>query len=109
MAEEGLAVTLAVKPGMRREGLDFVREAEGRLVLGLRVAAPPREGAANAAACTLLARLLDVPPSRLRLIRGARSRMKHLFIAGDPVQLRARLAALAAAASAASGAEGEAR
>lgn len=92
--EQGVKVRVEVKPGARQNRLDFIRsEAAGRL-LGLSVAAPPREGAANEAVRALLARLLDLPPSRLRLQAGARSRHKLFFVEGPPALLEARLAAL---------------
>jgi uncharacterized protein YggU (UPF0235/DUF167 family) len=81
--EQGVKVRVEVKPGARQNRLDFIRSE-----------APPREGAANEAARALLARLLDLPPSRLRLQAGARSRHKLFFVEGPPALLEARLAAL---------------
>ena len=40
------------------------------------VRAKPFEGAANEAVISLLARGLDVPPSAIRLVKGARARYK---------------------------------
>jgi len=48
----------------------------------LRVTAPPVEGAANIACLGLLSALLDVPLSRLALIKGEHSRHKIVRIDG---------------------------
>ncbi len=66
-------------------------EREGRLLV--RVAAPPVDGKANAAAVAALAAALDVPKRSVAIVRGSGSRDKLVRIAGiavgDP-----RLAAL---------------
>ena len=61
-------------------------------VLRVRVAAPPEGGRANEALLELLARRLDLAPSRLHLLRGARSREKVVRVEGvDVATLRHRL------------------
>src|SRR5262249_6009862 len=50
--------------------------------LNLRVAAPPVDGAANAAVITFLADRLGVPRASVRLVTGAASRRKGLEIDG---------------------------
>jgi uncharacterized protein YggU (UPF0235/DUF167 family) len=69
---------LAVKvtPGAREEGV--VLSGDGVLV---KVRAPAEKGAANQAAAQLLARALDVAPSRIELLRGATSRRKVFAVA----------------------------
>ena len=60
--------------------------------LKIKLTAPPVEGAANAACLVFLAELLDLPPSRLTLVRGARSRHKLVRIAGlTKKEVRTRL------------------
>ena len=51
-------------------------------ILKVRLTVPPVEGAANYACLALLADLLDLPPSRLTIFRGARSRNKVVRIIG---------------------------
>ncbi|MBI3810482.1 MAG: DUF167 domain-containing protein [Nitrospirae bacterium] len=50
--------------------------------LKIRLTAPPVEGAANDACLDFLAKLLDLPPSRLAIIQGERSRNKVVRITG---------------------------
>jgi uncharacterized protein (TIGR00251 family) len=60
----------------------------------IRVAAPPVEGAANAALLRFLADILDVPRSRLAITSGASTRRKRVVIAGlAPDELEIRLQA----------------
>ena len=61
-------------------------------LLRVRVAAPPVEGRANDALLRLLAQALDVPPSRLRLVKGQTSREKVIAVEGvSGEDVRARL------------------
>jgi len=61
-------------------------------VLRVRVTAPPVEGRANDALLRLLARALDVPTGRLRLVRGQTQRNKVVAIEGlSAEEVRARL------------------
>jgi uncharacterized protein len=60
----------------------------------IRVAAPPVDGAANAALLRFLAGILDLPRSRLAIASGASSRRKRVVIAGlAPDKLEIRLQA----------------
>ena len=67
-----------VQPGAKAS--QIVGLAEG--VLRLRIAAPPVEGKANKAVEELLAAALDVPKSRVRLVRGTSSRDKVVEVDG---------------------------
>ncbi|MBI2723874.1 MAG: DUF167 domain-containing protein [Chloroflexi bacterium] len=62
-------------------------------VLHVRVAAPPADGRANDALLRLVAAATGVPPSRVTLVSGARSRVKLIEITGlseDDVARRLR-------------------
>ena len=59
---------------------EIVGERDGALVV--RLTAPPVEGRANAALCRLLARRLGVAPSRVAVVRGAKSRDKVVGVEG---------------------------
>lgn len=50
--------------------------------LKIRLTAPPVEGEANEACLDFLAKLLDLAPSHLAIIQGARSRTKLIRITG---------------------------
>ncbi|HUS82311.1 MAG TPA: DUF167 domain-containing protein [Dehalococcoidia bacterium] len=61
-------------------------------VLRVRVTAPPVEGRANEALLRLLARTLDVPKSRLRIVRGHTQRNKVVAVEGlSAEEVRARI------------------
>ena len=75
-------VRLTPKGG--RYSLDGIETlADSRAVLKARVRAAPSEGEANAALGRLLAETLGVPPSRVEIVGGATSRIKHVKIPGD--------------------------
>lgn len=75
---------LAVRatPGARSETITIIGTGTGTgTVVGVKVRAKPLEGAANTAVILLVARALDLAPSRVELLRGATSREKLLRIA----------------------------
>jgi uncharacterized protein len=60
--------------------------------LRIRVTRPPADGEANRAIIRLVARALDVAPSRLDLVAGSRSRRKRIRVSGlGEGELRQRL------------------
>jgi uncharacterized protein (TIGR00251 family) len=62
-------------------------------VLRARVSAPPVDGKANKALCRLIAERAGVAPSRVTVVRGAKSRDKLVEVKGiDAVALQGRLA-----------------
>ena len=69
---------LAVRatPGARSESITITGTG-----VGVKVRAKPQDGAANTAVIRLVARALDLAPSRVELLRGATSREKLLRIA----------------------------
>lgn len=74
-----------------RASQDKIAGWEGE-VLRVRVTAPPVEGRANDALLRLLARALDVPTSRLRLVKGQTQRNKVIAVEGlSEEEVRARL------------------
>ncbi|MFQ8432702.1 DUF167 domain-containing protein [Amaricoccus sp. W119] len=85
-----LAVRLTPKAG--RAAIEGVGEADGQPALLVRVAAPPVDGAANAALIELLAKTLRIPRSGIEVIAGERARMKRLRLLGP--DRAERLAAL---------------
>jgi uncharacterized protein (TIGR00251 family) len=71
-------ISIRVRPGAHRD--EVIEVVDG--VLLVRVAAPAHDGRANRALCRLLAKRLGVPPSRLVIARGQRSREKLVEIDG---------------------------
>jgi uncharacterized protein YggU (UPF0235/DUF167 family) len=94
---QGVSVALRVTPRGGRDDIDGVETlANGRAVLKMRVRAIAEGGEANRAVTELLAKALDVPRARVRILSGATSRLKQVAVDGDPQQLGEALRALAA-------------
>jgi uncharacterized protein len=74
------AGTLQVRVHPRAARDEIVGERAGALLV--RLTAPPLDGRANEALCRLLARRLRVAPTRVTLLRGARSRDKVIRVEG---------------------------
>jgi len=68
-----------VTPKGGRDAVEgWTRDAAGRPVLKVRVAAAAADGAANAAVLALVARSLKLPKSAVRLVAGQSARLKRL-------------------------------
>ena len=65
-------LTVRVHPGSRKAKVEKVGEGEYRV----HVLAPPEKGEANREVVAALADHFGLPPSRLRIVRGERSRIK---------------------------------
>jgi len=81
-------LSVRLQPRARRD--EVVGERGGAVVI--RVTAPPVDGKANVALCRLVAKAAGVPPSRVRVVRGHRSRDKLVRVEG--VEIDALHAAL---------------
>lgn len=68
---------------------------DGTAVLRVRVSAVPDKGKANAAVVALIAGMLGVPRSSIRLVSGETSRVKTLDVMGDGTALAAAIDGLA--------------
>jgi uncharacterized protein len=73
-------VTLRVRVQPRAARDEIVGERDGSLVV--RLTAPPVEDRANKALCRLIARRLRVAPTRVTVLRGAKSRDKIVQVEG---------------------------
>ena len=80
MSKSETRITLRVQAGAKN---DRILGLAGDVVR-VSVTAPAREGKANAAAVTLLARTLGVPKSTVRILRGHTSRTKVVGVKGMP-------------------------
>ena len=74
----GVELHIYVQPRASRDQLAGVQGVE----LKVRLAAPPVDGAANAACCAFFAKLCRLPKSRVTLVAGEASRHKRLLLAG---------------------------
>lgn len=97
----GLRLRVRLTPRAGREALEGVTDlADGRRALKLRVAAPPVDGAANAAVIAFLAKGLGVAKSRVSIVAGETSRQKSVAVEGEAGELAARLSQWLAASGA---------
>jgi uncharacterized protein YggU (UPF0235/DUF167 family) len=76
--DAGGRLAVKVTPGAREEAVTLTDDA----VL-VKVRAPADKGAANEAVIALLAETLDLPRSRLMLLRGATARQKLFAVTPD--------------------------
>ncbi len=88
----GVELRILVQPRASRDQLVGAQGDE----LKVRLAAPPVEGAANAACCAFLAKLCSLPKGRVTMVAGESSRHKRLLLSGaEPASVAAILEPLA--------------
>jgi hypothetical protein len=73
---DDLVVSVRVTPRASRNEIAGTRNG----ILHIRTTAPPADGKANKATIRLLAKLLDVPPSAISLLRGQSNRDKQFLV-----------------------------
>jgi uncharacterized protein YggU (UPF0235/DUF167 family) len=84
----GISVALRVTTRGGSDHIDGVETlANGRSVVKIRVRAIAEGGEANRAVTELLAKALQVPKAKVRLLSGATSRLKQIAVDGDPTKL----------------------
>ena len=89
---DGVVVACRLTPKGGRDAIDGAATlADGARVLLVRVRAAPEDGKANDALLRLIAEKAGAPPSRARLVAGAKSRLKQVALTGDPAALIAKL------------------
>jgi uncharacterized protein (TIGR00251 family) len=84
---QSIEIAVRLKPRGHRDELMGIVDG----VLQARVSAPPVDGKANRALCRLIAKRVGVAPSRVRVVRGEKSRDKLIRIeeAGEHAVLEA--------------------
>ncbi|RMF12429.1 MAG: DUF167 domain-containing protein [Alphaproteobacteria bacterium] len=88
----GLKLYVRVIPKAGRRGLERIeRDAAGDAWLKVAVTEPPDKGRANAALVKLLARILGLPKSRIRIMAGETARTKTLLLEGAAGEIARRL------------------
>jgi len=85
-------VQIAVRVTPRASRSEFAAGTEEHFAA--RLAAPPVEGAANAALIELVAKVFAVAKRDVTLLAGEKSRVKRLAIAGDSLALAQRAATI---------------
>lgn len=95
--EDGVELAVRLTPRGGRDGVQGVALQDGEACLTVRIAAPPKDGAANAALVLWLSKALRLPRSHVTLVAGDKARIKRIGLRGDG--LPDRLAALVAAAT----------
>src|SRR5215470_11382270 len=78
-ARQGAAITVKVVPRARKTELAGVMD-DG--TLKIKVAAPPVEGAANAALVDYLSQVLELPIKQIDIVAGATSERKLISLVG---------------------------
>lgn len=98
---DGVLVTVRVTPRARRAEVEGAVDVSGprgpECAVGVRVTAPPTEGAANKAVLRALAEVWRLPPSSLEIAAGGASRLKRVLVRGEPASLLRLLTAKLAA------------
>lgn len=89
VGKEGLYIRVHVAPGARREGVFGVH---GK-ALKVAVRAAAQKGKANQAVEGLLASILCLPASQVRVVSGHHGRNKKVFVPGDGERLLSALQA----------------
>jgi hypothetical protein len=87
-----LVFRVRLTPKGGRDAVDgWTRGADGGEYLKARVASPPEDGKANLALIALLAKVLDVPKSSIRIASGQSARLKTIEISPAAAEAVARL------------------
>ncbi len=71
-----MILTVHVHPNAKKNALEWLDED----TVKVRIAAPATEGRANKALIAFLAEHFDLPKSKIRIVRGLTTRMKHIEI-----------------------------
>lgn len=96
LEKEGVTLFVRLTPKAAKDAVEAViTSADERCYLSARVRAVPEKGLANKALEKLLAKTLKLPASTISVDAGATSRVKQIFIRGDPADLAGRLDQLA--------------
>ncbi|MGU3573942.1 DUF167 family protein [Brucellaceae bacterium C25G] len=90
--KDGVMLFVRLTPNAAKDAVEaVVAGADERCYLNARVRAVPEKGLANKALEKLLAKTLRIPLSTVCVEAGTTSRVKQIFLYGDPVRLAACL------------------
>ena len=88
----GITVRVRVTPKSSKDEIGGLETTADGPAFRARVRAVPADGEANTAVQELLAAWLGVAKSRVRLVSGAKSRVKSFAVTGEPSELEVILA-----------------
>jgi len=89
---DGVRLAVRVTPRASKSAVAGILEGvDGHPALAVKLAAPPVDGAANAALVKFLADVLDLPRSRVSIRSGQTARVKLLRLEGDSQVIVERL------------------
>jgi hypothetical protein len=94
---EGVILAVRLTPKAQRDAIVGIEAYGGETVLKARVRALPEQGRANTALEKLIADWLKVPPSRVTVAQGGKSRLKQVKVEGDTEALTRLIATRIAA------------
>ncbi len=92
----GIAIHVRLTPKSSAARIAGAELHGDKPVLKAHVTAPPEDGKANAALTVLIAGWLGVPKSKVTMAAGQKSRLKTVAVAGDPLELIAKVELLLA-------------
>ena len=88
---DGISIHVRLTPKSNAARIAGVEHYGEKPVLKAHVTAPPEDGKANAALAVLIAGWLGVPKSRVTVASGQKSRLKTVEVAGNPLELMAKV------------------
>jgi uncharacterized protein len=91
-ASKGAVLFIRLTPKSSADKVEGLWQGPDGLRLQAKVRAVPEDGKANTAVCKLIAKWLDVPPSRVSVTEGMQSRLKQVLIEGETAGLTQKLA-----------------
>ena len=83
-SKEKIYLTVKVQPRSRKPGLEKLSSGEYKI----RVLAPPSKGKANKEVIETLASHFGLPSSRVKIVKGGKSRNKLVVLEGDREELK---------------------
>lgn len=95
-ASNGIVIHVRLTPKSSAARIAGAELHGDKPVLKAHVTAPPEDGKANAALTVLIAGWLGVPKSKVTMAAGQKSRLKTVAVAGDPLELIAKVELLLA-------------
>ncbi len=93
---DGIVIHVRLTPKSNAARVAGVERYGEKPVLKAHVTAAPEDGKANAALTALIAGWLGVPKSRVTVTSGQKSRLKTVAVAGNPLELIAKVELLLA-------------